>query len=69
MEVIKTYHQIKKPSAGFAILIKLAQSVEIALAMFVVYAQLQCAKNPLIWNGTTVSFWELLSKKIAVWVI
>ena len=38
MEVMKIYNQIKKSSAGFAILIKFAQSVEIALAMFVVYA-------------------------------
>ena len=41
MEVMKIYHQIEEPSAGFAILIKLAQSVEIALSMFVIYAQHQ----------------------------
>ena len=47
MEVMKIYHLTKELSAGNAILIKLAQSVEIAFAMFVVYAvyaQLQCAK-------------------------
>ena len=42
----------KKPSEGFAIIIKLVQSVEIALAMFVIYTQPQCAKNASIWNRT-----------------
>ena len=36
MEVKKIYQQIKEKSAGFAILIKLLQSGEIALAMFLV---------------------------------
>ena len=49
---MKVCHRIKKSSAGIAILIKLAQSVEIALATFVVYAQHQCAKNTSIWNRT-----------------
>ena len=49
---MKIYQRIKEPSAGFSILIKLAQSVEIALAMFAEYDQHQCAKNASIWNRT-----------------
>ena len=50
--MMKIYHRIKELSAGFAILIKLTQSVEIALAMFVVYAQHHCVKNASICNRT-----------------
>ena len=48
MNLMKIYHPIKEPSAGFAIFIKLAESVEIALAIFVVYAQHHRAKNASI---------------------
>ena len=41
MEVMKICHQIKEPRAGCAILMKLSQSEEIALAMVVVYDQNQ----------------------------
>ena len=52
MEVMQIYYRIKGPRGGFAIQIKLAQIVEIAIAMFVVYAQHQCSKNASIWNRT-----------------
>ena len=52
MEVMEIYQQIQEPSSGIAILIKLTESVEIALAMFVVYTQHQRAKNASVWNRT-----------------
>ena len=52
MDVMKIHYRIKETSAGFAILIKLEQSVETTLTMFVEYAQHQCAKNASIWNRT-----------------
>ena len=55
MEVKKIYHKIKEPGAGFAIPIKLSRTMEIAFAMFVVYAQHRCANNVSIWNRTI--FW------------
>ena len=50
MELMKIYHRANEPSAGFAILTKLAPTVETAHAMFAVYAQHQCVKNASIWN-------------------
>ena len=47
---MKIYHRLKERSAVFAILTKLARSVETALAMFAAHAQHQCAKTASIWN-------------------
>ena len=49
MKVMKIYKRIKELSAGIEILIKLAQSVEIPHAMFVVYVHHQWAKNASAW--------------------
>ena len=62
MEPMKIYHRVKEPSAGFAILTKLAQTVETALCMFAVYAQHQCVKNASIWNRMNI-FWEFYARK------
>ena len=66
MELMKDYHRVKEPSAGFAILTKLVQTVETALAMFAVYAQHQCVMNASIWNK--MNCLAVLCKEVAMGV-
>ena len=61
MKLMKIHHRVKEPSAGFAILTKLAQTVETALAMFAVHAQHQCVKNASIWNRMNI-FWSFMQE-------
>ena len=66
MDLMKMYHRVKEPSAGFSILTKLAQTVKTALDMFALYAQHQCVTNASIWNK--MNFLGVLCKKVAVGV-